>query len=49
MIARYVLLRFFNIESLGLWHERLDHVNFETVMKMVNLNMIPKSKSSSHS
>jgi len=33
-----------NVESCELWHGRLGHVNFESIRKMVNLNLTPKAK-----
>ena len=32
-----------NIESCDIWHGRLGHVNFNSIKKMINLNLIPKS------
>jgi len=32
-----------NIESFDIWHGRLGHVNFNSIKKMINLNLIPKS------
>ena len=32
-----------NIESYDIWHGRLGHVNFNSIKKMINLNIIPKS------
>jgi len=33
-----------NVEFCELWHERIRHVNFGSMWKMVNLNLIPKAK-----
>lgn len=33
-----------NVESCDVWHGRLGHVNFGTLRRMINLNLIPKSK-----
>ena len=30
-----------NIESCDIWHGRLGHVNFNSIKKMINLNLIP--------
>ena len=38
-----------NIESSDIWHGRLGHVNFNSIKKMINLNLIPKSSSDSSS
>ena len=38
-----------NIESCDIWHGRLGHVNFNSIKKMINLNLIPKSSSDSTS
>ena len=32
-----------NIESCDIYHGRLGHVNFYSIKKMINLNLIPKS------
>lgn len=32
----------YNVESCDVWHGRLGHVNFNTVKRMANLDMIPK-------
>ena len=32
-----------NIESCDIWHGRLRHVNFNSIKKMINFNLIPKS------
>jgi len=32
-----------NVESCDIWHERLGHVNFNSIKKMINLNLIPIS------
>jgi len=32
-----------NIESFDIWHGRVGHVNFNSIKKMINLNLIPKS------
>ena len=32
-----------NVESCNIWHGRLEHVNYEKLKKMMNLNIIPKS------
>ena len=33
-----------DIESCDLWHERLGHVSFKKMKKMMDLGLIPKSK-----
>ena len=33
----------FNVESHGLWHCRLGHVNLQSIKRMMNLDLIPKS------
>jgi len=38
-----------NIESCDIWHEKLWHVNFNSITKMINLNLIPKSSFDSSS
>ena len=30
------------IESQNVWHERLEHVNYDTMCKLINMNLIPK-------
>ena len=32
------------IESSNIWHERLGHVNQKSIERLMNLNMIPRSK-----
>ena len=32
------------VESSNIWHERLGHVNYKCLQRLMNLNMIPKSK-----
>lgn len=36
------------IECSNLWHDRLGHVNYNTLRKLVNLELIPKFKIDSH-
>ena len=32
------------VESSNIWHERLRHVNYKSVQRLMNMKMIPKSK-----
>ena len=34
----------FNVESCDIWHGRLGHVNFGTIRRSINLDLIPKIK-----
>ena len=38
-----------NIESCDIWHGRLGYVNFDSIKKMINLNLNPKSSFNSTS
>ena len=31
-----------NIETFSIWHGRLGHVNYNSIKKLMNLNLIPK-------
>lgn len=33
-----------NVESCDTWYGRLGHINLDTIRRMMNLNLIPKSK-----
>ena len=39
-----VPLHHLNVESCDIWHRRLGHVNFGTIRRLINLDLIPKSK-----
>ena len=32
------------VESFNIWHERLGHVNYKSISRLINMNMIPKCK-----
>ncbi|KAL1214091.1 Retrovirus-related Pol polyprotein from transposon TNT 1-94 [Cardamine amara subsp. amara] len=32
------------VESFNIWHERLGHVNYKSMQRLMNLNLIPKCK-----
>ena len=32
------------LESSNIWHDRLGHVNFNTLRKLMNLELLPKFK-----
>ena len=32
------------VESSNIWHERLGHVNYKSIQRLMNMNMIPKYK-----
>ena len=36
------------IDSYGIWHSKLKHVNFSYIKKMVELNLIPKLSLENH-
>ncbi|KAL5708533.1 hypothetical protein ACHQM5_019321 [Ranunculus cassubicifolius] len=36
------------VESCSTWHERLGHVNYNSIRKLINLNLIPKCKIDNH-
>ena len=36
------------IDSCGIWHSKLRHVNFSYIKKMVELNLIPKLSLENH-
>ena len=33
-----------NVESCDTWHGRLDHINLDTIRRMMNLNLIPNPR-----
>ena len=37
------LLSVLNVESTNPWHGRLGHVNSQSIKRMMNLNLIPRS------
>ena len=34
------------VEFCNIWHERLGHVNYKSIQRLMNLNIIPKCKTS---